>query len=239
MELKLKSVLQSQQSILLFKALIFLGFLTLVYIGNFSLVPILFFLTIAIVLYSKPIFNTFYFWASFAILLILALNSPPSFFAAVFYAFLFYIILGLKNLVFINRVNWHQALHLSLFYVLFMFFWGLDGATPFLLKLSGIFLTSLFLLREFFKVAAVDFSKRSIAASWVFALLVVEAVWAISWLPIGFLNSAALALLAIFVLINLILHYFKGTLNKKIVLSAITFFILFMLLIFITSKWRI
>lgn len=239
MELKLKSVLRSQQSILLFKALIFLGFLALVYIGNFSLVPILFFLTIAIVLYSKPIFNTFYFWASFLILLVMALNSPPSLLIAVFYSFLFYIILGLKNLVFINRVNWHQALHLLLFYAIFMLFWGASDETAFIFKLVGVFAASTLLIREFFKVAAVDFLKQRILASWVLALLVVETVWAISWLPIGFLNSAALALLAVFVLINLTLHHFKGTLNKKVVLSAITLFILFTLLIFITSKWGI
>ena len=239
MELRLKLVLQSQQSTLLFKALIFLGFLTLVYIGNFSLVPILFFLAIAIILYSKPIFNTFYFWASFLILLVVALNSPPSFFIAAFYAFLFYIILGLKNLVFINRVNWHQALHLLLFYAMFMLFWGASDETTFLLRLVGVFVASVFLIREFFKVAAVDFSKQRVVASWVLALLVVEIVWAISWLPIGFLNSAALAFLAVFTLINLTLHHFKGTLNKKIILSAITFFVLFALLIFIASKWRI
>ena len=211
----------------------------LAYIGNFSLVPILFFLTTAIFLYSKPIFNTFYFWASFLILLVMALNSPPSFLMAAFYAFLFYIILGLKNLVFINRANWHQALHLLLFYEMFLLFWGAGDETTFLLRLAGIFVTSMLLIREFFKVAAVDFPKRRVIASWILALLFAETVWAISWLPIGFLNSAALALLAVFTLINLTLSHFKGTLNKKAVLSAITFFILFALAIFITSKWRI
>lgn len=239
MDLKLKSVLRSQQSTLLFKALIFLGFLALVYIGNFKFIPILFFLVTAVFLYSKPIFNTFYLWASFFILLILALISPPSFLGAAFYAFLFYIILGLKNLVFINRLNWHQALHLSLFYALFMIFWGASDGAPFLLKLAGVFAASLFLIREFFKMAAIDFSKRRVVASWVIALLITEAVWAISWLPIGFLNSSALALLMVFVLINLTLHHLKETLNKQVVLSAITLFVLSALLIFVTSKWRI
>jgi len=210
----------------------------LVYIGNFGLVPILFFLATALFLYSKPIFNTFYFWASFLVLLVMALNTPPSFIVAAFYAFLFYIILGLKNLIFINRANWHQALHLLLFYALFIHFWNIGDEATFLLRLVGIFAASLLLIREFFKVVAVDSPKRRVVASWVLALLITEAVWVISWLPIGFLNSSALASLIVFTLINLTLQNFKGILNKKIVLSAITFFVLFALLIFLTSKWR-
>src|SRR3989344_5338932 len=181
MALKLKSVLRSQQSTLLFKALIFWGFLMLVYIGNFGLVPILFFL-------------------------VMALNTPPSFIVAAFYAFLFYIILGLKNLIFINRANWHQALHLLLFYALFIHFWNIGDEATFLLRLVGIFAASLLLIREFFKVVAVDSPKRRVVASWVLALLITEAVWVISWLPIGFLNSSPLASLIVFTLINLTLQ---------------------------------
>jgi len=231
MALKLKSVLENQQLTLLFKALMFGAFLLFT--------PPLLFIIAALFLYFKPLFNTFSFFSSFIILLILSLSLTNGLLAAILFSFVFYIILGVKNLVFINRWRWYHLLHLSLFYSTFLLFFLSDNTSNFFFKSFGLFLISVFLLREFLKFAAADFPKRRLLISWALSLFVVEITWVIGLLPLGFLNSANLALLSVFALGDLTLHHFRGTLGRKVVLSTAALFVLLTLLIFATSQWSI
>lgn len=247
MVLKLKSALQSPRLILALKSVFFGGFFLLAYIGNFKILPVLFFLVISLLLYLKPLFNTFKFFIPFLVLLILMISlsgfliklSPLIIvLAAIFFSLLFYLILGLKNLAFVHRWQWYSLLNFLLFYILFLAFFLVEGKL-FIFSSLGVIVVSFLLLREYIKFGASNFSKRRIIVSWALTLMVLEIVWAINLLPMGFLNSANLALLIVVVLSNLTINHFRGTLTKNVIMTNAISASLIALLIFITSKWSI
>lgn len=247
MATRLKSVLENPRSVLVFKTLLFGSFLLLVKIGDFALVPIIFFLLVAFSLFLKPLFQTINYFIPFCLFLILGLiflNYLPGLYfwgGILFLCFLFYLLLGTKNLILVNRAGAYLIFSLGLFYLAFLLFFLSDKESGFIFKLLIVFLITVLLFRNIFKFqagAAVTLRRRSIV-SWILALLVFEAIWAISLLPIGFFQSANLALLTVFILQNLTLNYFQGILTRRAILNEATIFILLALLIFITSSWAI
>lgn len=246
MATKLRLVLKNPQLQLAFKALIFGGFLILFKLGGFSLVPLIFFILVSFLLYSKPIFNTFVFLPSFLILSaasVLVLKNIPesnySLLVVLFSALLFYLLLGVKNLIFIHRAFWFNFLNLALFYEVFILFFLADKSTFFVLKSLALFFAALILFREFLFVSVPNhpFPKKKTLASWLLAFLVLEIVWAINFLPLGFINSANLAILTVFIFGDLISNYFKATLNRRLILADVTLFVFLLLTIFGTTKW--
>ncbi len=250
---KLKLLFRGQRLASALKALVFGGFLELVKIGNFGIIPILFFLVAGLVLYNRPFLKSSAHLTAFLILSLVSLvilnklNSPVliiTFLSAV--AFLFYIILGLKNLFFIYRSRWQYILGLSLFYFVFLIFFVLNKSAYFLWKEIGFVVTNFFLLREFLVFVARDakikdlmnrpLKKPSVIAA-VITLLLVEEAWLINLLPIGFLNSANLELISVFLLVDLVRCFWQDNFVRRAILTDITIFVLTTLLIFATSQW--
>ena len=201
---------------------------------------------VASVLYFRPSLNNFPYLGSFVSLLSLAIATiaflPQNWLlvlAPVFFSFLFYVLLGVKNLIFVNRKGWYYLLSSALFYILFAIFFLSSRADYFILKLGGLLLVFLILLGEFLKIFITGYPKRRLLVCWALSLLIVELVWAVGLLPMGFLNSANLTLLALLFLINLATHHFNGTLKRKLVLSSAAVFVSLCLLIFATSKFGI
>ena len=201
---------------------------------------------VASVLYFRPSLNNFPYLGSFVSLLSLAIATiaflPQNWLlvlAPVFFSFLFYVLLGVKNLIFVNRKGWYYLLSSALFYILFAIFFLSSRADYFILKLGGLLLVFLILLGEFLKIFITGYPKRRLLVCWALSLLIVELVWAVGLLPMGFLNSANLTLLSLLFLINLATHHFNGTLKRKLVLSSAAVFVSLCLLIFATSKFGI
>jgi hypothetical protein len=249
MAIKLKSVLKNQQLQLAFKALIFGGFLVLVKLGGLGVVPIIFFFLAAFLLYSRPLFNAFAFIVSFLILAVVSLivlkifPDEGSYFllAVFFFSFLFYLFLGVKNLVFIDRAFWFNFFNLALFYAVFLIFFWADKSSFFAIKSLLLFLAALFLFRDSLSVSVSNYSfpqKRTLA-SWLLAFIILELVWVISLLPLGFINSANLAIISVFLLGDLTVNYFKGVLTRRSILIDVTLFVVLFLIIFGTTRWEL
>ena len=253
---KLKSVLESPRgllSLLVLKAILFL--VLLVFLGRNSIWLAGFFL-IVLYLYFRDSLNVEDFLSSFLILLsgsLIAIRIPAQdnfWFAvgvATFFAILFFVLMGIKNLIFIHRTVPYYFLNSLLFSVVFILFFYFDKSNFFAFKylLSG--LAILFLFREF-----LDFNRESIPnpiqssvlakknlLALALAFLTLEFMWVVSLLPIGFLNSASSLLLFILVLDDLLLHLWSGTINRHVVLRNTTIFLLINVLIFMFSRWTL
>lgn len=239
METKLRSVLRSQQSKLLYKAVIFGGFLSLAKIGNLGLLPVLFFTAAAIFLYAQPLFKTFSQLRNFLILLVISilaarLTADIGYFAIIAGAasLLFYLILGIKDLVLINRNFWQRILSFALFYSALLIFFYSNLGEWFLMKSILVFLVAALLTK--------NLQNNQGLISWVSALIMLELVWVISLLPLTALNSANLALLGYFILIDrALIAYSEQGVSRKTALSDLTIFIVLFLLILATTKWGI
>ena len=161
----------------------------------------------------------------------------------------FFVILGLKNLLFLKRSLFHHFLNNFLFLLAFLIFFFLDNPDFFWLKYLAIIAAMYCLFKEFLLLLP-EFSeekslimpisdKKAALFSLCLAFLASQLLWADSLLPIGFLNSSAIMIVIVLIFKDLTANYFIGLLNKRLVLKNITIFVIFTLIIFMASKWAL
>ena len=217
-----------------------------------TLTAIFFLLLITGILYFRSLHNAFAFLPSLVILLVISLGTTAiitttsfSFLLAAFLTFLFFVILGLKDLILIKRRNWYLFLNFSLFYLVFLNFFLIDKSSLFvgkwLLFLVLIFGLSRELLMVLIAPAEENKTKRTrlLVASAVMTMIVGQLIWLVSWLPISFLSSANFMILIIFLFSDLSLHHFWGKLRKRIIFKDLLLFLILSLVILLSSSWRL
>ena len=228
------------------KAVIFSGLLYL------SIVYSLWFMValwaFALYFYFRSFFNIHQYLASFLTLLIasvLFINLPFTVYHlpfTIFFAFLFFLLLGIKNLIFIRREPLYYLLNSLLFLTVFIYFFSsnnFDQPFWFLIKSLAIFSATFFLFKEFLTVSVpvpLGSQKRNLMAVGS-AFLSLQFLWVIAFLPFRSLNTASLALLVALILEDFIVHHLSGTINRRIVLRNITMFLILAMIIFGASKW--
>ena len=161
----------------------------------------------------------------------------------------FFIILGLKNLLFLKRSLFYHFLNNFLFLSAFLIFFFLANPDFFWLKYLAIIAAMYCLFKEFLlllpkfseeKSLIMPISKKKAALfALCLAFLASQLLWANSLLPIGFLNSSAIMMVIVLIFKDLTANYFIGLLNKRLVLKNITIFVIFTLIIFMASKWAL
>lgn len=246
---KLKSVLRipKQQSLLAVRAAIFAAALWLLVDRDFGFFQLVAFILIGIVLYATPVFQTLLLFPSFVALMIVAPLSMAVFgpqlgapvLLAAFFGFLFYLIIGIKQVVLAHRAKWHHLLHLALVYSLSLLFFAAPGGDWFVGR-SLLFMAVLcLLLRELFLVRGATRSVLLRLHIILIAFMSVQALWVIGLLPIGFINSAGIALVFIFIAEEFALGRFFGGLSRKKVTTELATFATLMLVIFGFSTWTL
>lgn len=70
-------------------------------------------------------------------------------------------------------------------------------------------------------------------------LVSLESAWFLTLLPLSFFNTAGLLVLTFFLLREGLIAYFKNKFRLKFAVFLLTFFIFFILVIFITSQWSV
>jgi hypothetical protein len=249
MAIKLKSVLRipRQQLLLAVRAALFAASLWLLADRAFSPFQLGAFIIIGAVLYFTPVFQTLLIFPSFLALMILSpiamsVFGPqvtyPSLLAA-FFGALFYIILGIKQVVFIRRARLHHVLHLALMYCMSILFFAAPSGDWFITRSLAFALLSYLLVREFFIIRNGERGASVKLSSALIAFLLVESLWAFSLLPIGFINAAGALLVFIFALEEIVTLSMRGALTRRACMSELTTCIVLMIAIFSFSTWTV
>lgn len=232
------------------KAIIFSGLLFVIAsgakqsYGHWLLVAL--FLVVSFYFYFRPSLQGGQFFASFLVLVIVSLLAVNllvvghwSLVVSLFSGFLFFFLLGIKNLIFVKREPFYYLLNSLLLLAIFiLFFWSAQSHL-FFVKYLLVFFALSFLFKEFLNFFIPEFltsQKRNLVV-WGTAFLVLQLLWVISLLPISFLNASSLALLIMLILQDFIVHHFSGTISRQLVLRNITVFLILTLVIFGASKW--
>ncbi len=215
---------------------------------NYSFFPIIIYFGFAVYFYFYPTFEN-RFLSSFLIILsvpFFVIHSPIFPIYLLFAGFLFFLFLGIKNLVFINCYQVYQFLNNFLFFLIFIIFFSSDKSQLFFLKYLVLFLSAFFIFKELLSWHFSRFESQSQisiqkinAHSTVFSFLLGQLVWATALLPIGFLNLSALMLVFVLASKDLIINHLEGKIDKNLVLKNITMVIFFAIIIFAVSKWKI
>jgi hypothetical protein len=167
--------------------------------------------------------------------------------AVIFFGALFFLLLGVKNLAFINRQGIYHIINGFLLLAVFLSFFVSDKSEWFVLKYLLAGLAVYLLSREFLAFFWKENKKEEVysgeqfilLSSLIVAFLAMEVIWAVALLPIGFLNSSALALAFMLVLQDFLLNYSIGGINPRLILRNITVFALLCLAIFAASGWSV
>ncbi len=241
----LKNLIKNDKIILLGKAMVFTVLLSLAR-GHWLFFIV--FLSAASYFYLRPSLNTGQFSSSFLVLMacsiflvrFLFLSSSLSFLIACFFGFLLFLILGIKNLIFIRREPVYYFLNGLLILSIFVFFFRSEDASGlFFIEYLVLFAALLLLLKEFliFSLSGLPHSAKRNLIICGTAFLIVQLLWAINLLPINFLNAASLVLLMTLILQDFVIQYFKGTINRQVILRNTTVFLVLALIIFGASNW--
>ncbi len=244
---KLSSVLKNPALQSAFRAAIFSAALLAVY--NYqSFLSVVVFVAVGFYFYLKPFSGANQYFLSFLIFLISSLfiihyslfNIHNSLFIILYsliFGLIFFLFLGIKNLVFINRSPIYDFINNFLFFAIFIIFFMADKSSWFFVKYLIIFAAIFLLFREGSPTSVGSRTSRVLIPS-ALAFLVLQILWAVALLPIGFFNSAALSLVVVLALKDLIVSHISGVLVRKVVLRNITMVAIFTLIIFAASKWQ-
>ena len=237
----------------LLKVLIFGISLYGIYFFNFSFFALFIFFLLLVGLYFSQLEDRGYLKTSFFVLALTALlslnflkgNFGLAVFACLVFSLLFYLLLGLVALLFKNRHSVYLLFNTCLFLVIFLDFFSVDKSKHFLIINLLLFSVIFFLFKACFNFLRsagqnslfVIHNSQFIAL--VFAFITLELFWVINLLPIGFINSAVLLTLFIFLMRDFAIAYFSGRLNRQFFIHHCLMFVVLAVLIFFNSKLNV
>lgn len=237
------------------KALLFGLCLWYVQGSGFAFTPTLLFVAVAIVAYMQPISKTFTFSTSFFLVVTLALLLTSRFvitlpirlhaglagellFSAAF-GFLFFMLLGIKNMALVRRREWHIVLFIALIYgISLLFFTSFTDLHPWRsVLLLGLF--AFLLYREYFSVQEHAKSRALMLIALSLTMLTIELAWAISLLPLGFSKEASVLTLFAMMTAGATDRYLRGTLTARFLRLSGGLVVLLIAVTFASAEWRI
>lgn len=158
---------------------------------------------------------------------------------AVFGGVVFTLVLGLKSFSFQRREEIFHYLAEIFYFLIAASFFALSrkSGSDFVLIAAVSLFFSRGLLKESLDFFFPDFpSRRKSLISFGGALIVFELLAAAALLPLGVINSAALVVLCLIVLEDLIAYHLKGNLSRQAILNSATALIVLALFIFLSEQ---
>ncbi|MDO8443019.1 MAG: hypothetical protein Q7S81_02055 [bacterium] len=244
---KLRSVWKIVQLRLILKSLIFAGLLLWVKTSGFGALPVFVFILMGFILYFRNHSqNNLENIHSFSALLLVSMFSISLlshfqfiFPAIIFFSVLFYLMLGIKEFYFVRRYEWNSVKNTLLIFSIFLVYFMSNKYTFFYLKYLAVFVVIFFLIKEWLFWLEPNFPKRYNFIAFVFSFLVLQLSWAVSILPLGFLNSASLMTVFVYIMFDSCTDYLKGVLTKKQIIKNFIILALSFIAIFIFTKFSI
>ncbi|TSC82648.1 MAG: hypothetical protein G01um101420_171 [Parcubacteria group bacterium Gr01-1014_20] len=233
---KLKLILRQTHWSLVVKTLVFgLAWLFL---------PYWLFFVLAIYFYFVPLFKPLPLLFPFFLTLILGYAIPQNFFMAVFLASIFYLTLGIKDLIFVERKDAYETLVLLLvFIMLFKFVNGFlgwaDWYLPVFLLLVSMALYWLF--SGFYKYSRPENARvdgvRDFLSLGLFAFFEFQVVLVTLLLPISYFYKISLVFLTAMLMSRLVLINLSGEVKGRQWLLYFSILFVFLVFIFTSSQW--
>jgi len=236
MAVRLESVSANQTLRLIFKAVISVFFLHWLRAGSFSFWVSLMYVLVFAILYFIPPLNNGRFAPSAILLLVVPffiplLSGRAEFLFLVLWTAAFTVLLGVKNLVLIQRQNFYRVVHFAIIAVL-----GSILLERFSLASEAlIFVGLLFLFREFYLTGSSSGGEKPALIAALEALLFIQISWVLSFLSIDVVVGGAFLTLFTFIFHDTTANRIENTLTKSVIIRNVILFGSLTLLILILS----
>lgn len=235
METKLKSILSRIHWSLALKAAVF-G-------AAWFIFPFWAFALIGLYFYFFPFFNSAKFLLPFLILVFLAGTQPENVWFSIFLAVLFYLILGIKNLMIIKRSEASEVLiMLVLFSVFVRFFSAVDNWSGYL-AFFGFLLVGIlsFLLLSGLMTVGSEARGKIRNKPKIYVAILAFILWQVSlavlFLPLNFLYQSALMFVFAATIVGLFMDHLRGELTRYRILANFSIFFTFTVIILGSAQW--
>ncbi|HEY4496814.1 MAG TPA: hypothetical protein VI432_01520 [Candidatus Paceibacterota bacterium] len=199
----------------------------------FGFLPTSFFLILFSILYLQPNLNNGRFLIPFSVLLFFIFFMPLGeiryyeLYIAGLSGILFFMLSGVKNVIFINRNFIYRISHGALILLILSFFFKYP---PNLYIQFMTFLLIFFLYRELYLMHRLD-QKRINLLSAIMALLVSEIIWAIFLIPTSFSGLLFMSAAPIFLVDDILINYLRGERLHNIFIRDFSLFIIFIIFV--------
>jgi hypothetical protein len=233
---KLRSVWKIVQLRLILKSFIFAGLLFWIRASGFSALSVLIFVLMGFVLYfrnhAQNNLENIYSFIALLLVSVLSVGLLSHFqfilLAVIFFSSIFYLVLGIKEFSFVRRYEWNSVKNILLIFSIFLVYFMSGAYSFFYLKYLALFVATFLLLKEWLFWLEPNFPKRYNLIAFVISFLILQIVWAVSVLPLGFLNSASLMAVIVYIMFDSCTDYFKGALTgrqiaKNFIILALSF----------------
>ncbi|MBI2033594.1 MAG: hypothetical protein HYT13_00640 [Candidatus Liptonbacteria bacterium] len=241
MAVKLRSISRSIPWFLIFKAAIF-G-------AAWLFLPFWLFLLIAFYLYFFPPFQIFRLVLPFLLTTLSAAVFERGLVRGAFLSLTLYLILGIKDLIFIKRVLAYKLMTVALIFLVTSGFfhrfssWGSLSVTFWSLVMTAIlFLLSknLYNYEEFSSPRTLKAgSSKKLLALGILGLLGLELAFLLLFLPFSFYYQMAFFGAFTLVILALTLDYLRGFLFPKKIIVGLSFLFVFLVFILASTEWGI
>jgi hypothetical protein len=206
--------------------------------------PYWLFLIPAVGFYFIPFFEPRRLLLPFLLFLVFAALLPRGFSSALLLALVFFLIIGTKNLVLVDRAAAYETLFFVLFFLAAAAFFG-DFQSPsgrIFAASAGAALVFALLLKNFLgyspKFAALA-GREKLLITGLAGIIVWQWLLAILFLPMNRFYQTALLFLGGAVLAELLFAYVSGSLEKKKLLAWFSVFFAAVAMILAANNWRI
>jgi hypothetical protein len=197
------------------------------------------FLLAALSLYLVPLFRPLSLAVPYIVLLFLMMITAPHAWAAIFFGFLFLLIVGIKDFLLIQRAPAYQALVYFLLFGVYLDFFIHTAH----LGAADILPRSLWTALVFFLLARPipEGEQRRVAGVALAAgtLLLWQWSWGLTFLPLNYFSQTALQFLAAMTFIEFLSEYGRGTLGRRKILTHFTIFFLCFAIVLAANSWRV
>lgn len=233
----LKSASTNQTLRLAFRALVLALILFWLRSAGLTAGISLIFLTVFTLFYTRPPLGNAKYLSSAVILLIAPFfvrvsQGAPEVLFIIGWGIAFFLLVSIKNLILLNRVNIYRVVHFAIVATLSLLLIERFGFTA----QAVVFVALLFVFREFYaNFSETGIEKISLIAA-IESFILIEISWMLSFLSTGVFISAAFLTLFAFVFHDTTSHRLKGTLSKQIVARNGTIFGVLAVAIMIVSS---
>lgn len=204
------------------------------------------FFVVALSIYFFPIFRPFEMIGPLLFTLILAVLLPQTIWTALFLGSVFFLVLGIKDLVFVKRDSAYQMLAALLWLAISSVFF-LNIRTfeyPFASILIGLLF--FILVRNFLLYVLHAYGegrshlrREVLVSGGIGALVISELAWAYMFLPLIPLHQTALLFFAGTIIMEFLIQNARGKLGRTMIIANTSVFVGFLVIILLITQWTL
>jgi hypothetical protein len=188
-----------------------------------------------------PFFQPFRLELPYLVTLFLAAVISPNIWTAAFLGILFFLILGIKELILISRVSAYETLIYFLFSAIFLNYFSRFGSGE---NLAGVLWALAIAFLFLFLLRGVnpqsdrgEAGRKETLAAGLMAFLVWQAILVAAFLPVNFFYQTAVTLLLAVIFAGLFLKYKENKLDRQTLLVSFSVFFALSVFILASAQW--